>query len=505
VAALALEARAARRQRIRGSLLDAAFTAGGSHAAAAWAAAAAAGLPAPAGFAPDAEAARAVLRLAARRSERRLAPALLRALEEEDATIRQRALEELARLAPLGRAEVATAARSLLADPLPQVRGAAYLLLGREDPAALDRVALGLEDRHGAVRRRAAEALGAAGAAGLPALEAALAHARPEVGRAALRGLGRNGSQRAAERVLASLRQDFDDVAQLGALHATLPTAPAWRPLSLAIHDFNRRTVDRVLLVLEAFGHERTLRHARVALAAKDARWRASAVEALAALPQRRFVAPVLRLLETLAGAVQPSSTAGADVDVDLTALCQHRDRWLRAAAVAVARALGREVPPSSSEDETMSRLLFLKQVPLFSDLTFDHLLAIDGALRRADYLAGETVCEQGSVGEDFYIISRGEIAVRVGPGGTEVARLGPGEFFGEMALFDDEPRSATCVATQPATLLVLDRQRFYSLLEQAPRLGVEICRMLSLRLRRAAQAKPAPTQSAAPGAPPRA
>jgi CRP-like cAMP-binding protein len=58
-------------------------------------------------------------------------------------------------------------------------------------------------------------------------------------------------------------------------------------------------------------------------------------------------------------------------------------------------------------------------------------------------------------------------------------------DFFGEMALFDDEPRSATCVAATPCTLLVLDRSRFYSLIEQLPQLGVAICKTLSQRLRR--------------------
>ena len=136
-----------------------------------------------------------------------------------------------------------------------------------------------------------------------------------------------------------------------------------------------------------------------------------------------------------------------------------------------------------------MSRLLFLRRVSLFQNLTLDDLLALDGVLRRVDYLEGETIFEEGSVGDDFYIISEGEVSVRTGgaggEGSVERARLQTGDFFGEMALFDDEPRSASCVAATACTLLVLDRGRFYGLIEQMPQLGLAICKTLTQRLRR--------------------
>ena len=134
-----------------------------------------------------------------------------------------------------------------------------------------------------------------------------------------------------------------------------------------------------------------------------------------------------------------------------------------------------------------MSRLLFLKRVSLFQELSLDDLLALDGALRRVDFLPEETIFEEGSVGDDFFVVSEGEVSVRSGKGADAVerARLGPGSFFGEMALFDDEPRSATCVAATASALLALDRGRFYSLIEQLPQLGVAICKTLTQRLRR--------------------
>ena len=490
---LALEATAARGEDIPKPLLAAAFAAGPTSAGAGWAIAAALSIEPPVGYQPDREAARAAVRLASARRIPRLARALALSANDPDATVRRRALEALAGLAPTHLAPIAAAARAHLADADPGVRGAALGLLAREEPEAVERLAAGLEDTHGAVRRRAGEALATVGPAALPWLIKALGQARPDVMRAALRGLGRMGSQPAAEAAFDFLRRDFEAVAELRPIQDRLPRDAAWRPLRAAIADLNQRTIERVLLVLEAFGHERTLRHARTALRSKDPRLRANAVEALHSLPQRRFVAPVLRLLEASAGGDQNGDAPSLPIDFEhqIVPLLEHQDRWLRSGAAAVARALNRPAPPLRPEDETMSRLLFLKEVPLFSGLTLENLITVDAALRRADYLEGETVFEQGSVGDDFYLVSSGEVAVRVGDGTTarELARLGPGEFFGEMALFDDEPRSATCVTTRPTTLLVLDRQRFYSLLEQQPRLGVEICRMLSLRLRRAGSA----------------
>jgi CRP-like cAMP-binding protein len=134
-----------------------------------------------------------------------------------------------------------------------------------------------------------------------------------------------------------------------------------------------------------------------------------------------------------------------------------------------------------------MSRLLLLRQISLFKALTLDELFALDGAFRRVDYLPGETIFEEGSVGDDFYLISDGTVAVCSRRGGVlkKRAQLARGDFFGEMALFDDEPRSATCLAETACALLALDRNRLFSLIEQMPQIGLAICKTMTQRLRR--------------------
>jgi CRP-like cAMP-binding protein len=78
--------------------------------------------------------------------------------------------------------------------------------------------------------------------------------------------------------------------------------------------------------------------------------------------------------------------------------------------------------------------------------------------------------------------------------GGRVLARLGTGDFFGEMALFDDEPRSATVTAIDEVEVLALQRERFHSLVQQRPSILMQLCTTLVRRLRQAEQDSPTAT-----------
>jgi len=435
-----------------------------------------------------------------------LVPALVEAMMRGSPNTRASALEGLVAVSPLGEryGSVVDLAELELESEEPRVRAAAYALLGTEDQTRLALVAKGLEDTHGLVRRRVSTVLGTIGEPAIPHLATALASPRPEVVDAALSALGAVRRESAADAALKFLADDFARIERNRAWRRMLPRGDErWRALEAVLEDSDRRAVNQALRVLAAFGHSRILRHARQALRGRDVRLRANAVEALASIPQRRFVLPILHLLEALASdmAATASGRGGA---LRLDDLAASPDRWVRLAAIEVAKALEQPTPAAlltdpdplvretaearvANKETLMSRLLFLRRISLFQDLSLDDLLALDESLRRNDYLAEETIFEEGTVGDDFYLVSEGEVSVRAGRDAAqrEVARLGPGDFFGEMALFDDEPRSATCVAATPCTLLVLDRSRFYSLIEQLPQLGVAICRTLSQRLRR--------------------
>jgi len=123
---------------------------------------------------------------------------------------------------------------------------------------------------------------------------------------------------------------------------------------------------------------------------------------------------------------------------------------------------------------------------------------------------AGATVFKEGDSGGDMFIIESGQIdIVRKARGDEPVATLGPGDFFGEMAILEDQPRFAGAVAKTNARLLRIERSAFADVLKQNVEIGVRIMRKLAARHRRAEQrAQEALTElarmkSAAPAAPP--
>lgn len=134
-----------------------------------------------------------------------------------------------------------------------------------------------------------------------------------------------------------------------------------------------------------------------------------------------------------------------------------------------------------------MSRLAFLHGVRLFADTSLDDLVAVDHVLSSETYLTGEPIITEGEIGDRLCIIHSGKVVVRKED--QVLAELGTGDFFGEMALFDDEPRSATVTADEEVEVLVLQRDKFHSLVWQRPSVLMEVCTTLVRRLRQEQEA----------------
>lgn len=115
-----------------------------------------------------------------------------------------------------------------------------------------------------------------------------------------------------------------------------------------------------------------------------------------------------------------------------------------------------------------------------------DETSALPKSLRR--YGKSEIVFEQGSTGSEMYLIHRGKVLLSVRQDETEqipLAVLTPGDFFGEMALVDDSPRSATASAVEDDTeLIVMDRSRFLFMVRQQPEFALSLMHTLCRRLR---------------------
>ncbi|MBI4422459.1 MAG: cyclic nucleotide-binding domain-containing protein [Elusimicrobia bacterium] len=137
----------------------------------------------------------------------------------------------------------------------------------------------------------------------------------------------------------------------------------------------------------------------------------------------------------------------------------------------------------------------FLKSLSLFRDLSSRDLGHILQALHSRTYQEGEILFVEGDIGRALFILETGRVELTKLDSQGRPQRLivlGPGDFFGEMALLEQLPRSASAVALEKSTLHLLYRSKLESLLQFYPTIGVSILRhlaqLLSSRLRRTSQ-----------------
>ena len=130
----------------------------------------------------------------------------------------------------------------------------------------------------------------------------------------------------------------------------------------------------------------------------------------------------------------------------------------------------------------------FLKHVRLFEDLDKKSLEAIANSAVEQSYRPGEDVVKQGDTGVGAFIIRSGRVEVVQERGGTSerIGELKAGDVFGEMALLDEFPRSATVRAIEPTTCLGIQRWHFRGILESHPLLALALLPVLTRRLRSA-------------------
>ncbi|MFQ5641965.1 MAG: cyclic nucleotide-binding domain-containing protein [bacterium] len=116
-----------------------------------------------------------------------------------------------------------------------------------------------------------------------------------------------------------------------------------------------------------------------------------------------------------------------------------------------------------------------LKKIPLFKGMGKSELREFDRIIHRRRFKEEETIFWEGEPGVGMYIVQEGSVAIYQKSGHTEkevLARLNRGEFFGELALLDESPRSATATALEDSKILGLYRPDLMSLIERKPRLG---------------------------------
>lgn len=130
----------------------------------------------------------------------------------------------------------------------------------------------------------------------------------------------------------------------------------------------------------------------------------------------------------------------------------------------------------------SVDRLLFVRGVPVFKELRDDFLVRLASIMDELAFPSQHTIFTQGQEGRSLYILVSGQVRVHIGD--RELAQLEKGACFGEMSVFDAEPRSATITTLAPCECLVLTQQQLYEAIDETPGIAVNIIRLLSRRIR---------------------
>ncbi len=175
---------------------------------------------------------------------------------------------------------------------------------------------------------------------------------------------------------------------------------------------------------------------------------------------------------------------------------------WLLACAVWTAAQRGApaafiDLPGAAMLMDLVQKVLFLKSAPLFQHLGGEDLEKIASISEERRFAKGSPVFAIGDPGDALYVVTRGSVKVHLGD--KEIAVLRERDCFGEMAILDDQPRSASITAVEDVVCLMLRRDDFFALMEDHFEIVRGIIRVLTERLRGNLKPAPQPAAAAAP------
>ncbi len=353
---------------------------------------------------------------------------------------KQEALNALVNLASPQDHNLAKIAAAEIEHHDPAVRVGAFKILEiTHCSEALKQVTKGFDDDDVRVRQQVASTISAYGKLGLTIAQKHLTSEDPNVVNTAIAAIALFKSKQANEILFKHLTPEFRQFNLVRKWQQQIPRQdPSWRLLAVAIEDYQQRLLQKVLYILSCLGYSRTVNLVKRILATGDRRDLANAVEVLASINHRRFVQPLMPLLEQTVTEQQPQTEIEPTPQwlqhkgykILLEAL-NSSDRWIRTGAslalATVPKALIKDSHPivqsaapeiipvqplTCSVSTSMNRLLLLRNVALFKNLTLDELFPIDQALEQRQVLAGETIYTEGSWGGHLYIIATGKVQI---------------------------------------------------------------------------------------------
>jgi CRP-like cAMP-binding protein/HEAT repeat protein len=453
---------------------------------------------------------------------------------------------------------IAAQADALVADPVERIRCAALVLLERSaGPAAYPVLVHALADPGPTVRETAVTVLLRRGHPVLPTVQQALEATNPHMRKMAALVLSQLDPARFAPLLNVYILTNIEAITLSHNLRAALAPGAAAPGIALlrrtlAAQVAHLRT--EIVSFLTAHDPDAPIERLIDALRSTDDQRRASAAEVLETLTSPQLV----RLLVPLFNEQSPpdehhSAARPLDMRAALRYLLSETDNaWWRAAtalvlaelgngasAAPLARAEMRALLTTASSDPSddvrtaahvalrmlageatsagwqtngssetaayphqeepvlspIERMMFLKEVPVFHEMTIDQLRVVASACEEVRFAAGETIIRAGEPGGALYIIVQGQVeiaytAAEVLPDDAPVhlATLGAHAYLGEMSLFDNQPTSASALALEETLTLKLHREPVLALCRHSPDLSLALIHALSQRLREANQ-----------------
>ncbi|MFH1060214.1 MAG: Npt1/Npt2 family nucleotide transporter [Pseudomonadota bacterium] len=310
-----------------------------------------------------------------------------------------------------------------------------------------------------------------------------------------------------------------------------LPESSARELLIQHFQDQGAVRVDTVLRVLVTQDASGRMRLALRGVYSPDGRMRANALEAMESLLGHELARSMVPLLENIAPRdklaqgqkffdLGPEPAGQLELFLDLldrrnwTTLClslealasvedlaPYREQLQALAYAANPRVCGLaagvidrwragergEAMPKETTTSLSERIVLLRRMDIFAGLAVSELAAVAAVTEDQDFAAGQVILTEGEMGDAMYFVVSGAVSVSKmveDECRMELGTNGPGEYFGEMALFDNLQRSATVVATQPTRLLMLHKREFSEVVREYPQVALQICTDLSRRVR---------------------
>jgi len=133
-----------------------------------------------------------------------------------------------------------------------------------------------------------------------------------------------------------------------------------------------------------------------------------------------------------------------------------------------------------------IEKIICLKKVPLFENLTDEELFALAKISFEKDFKPGEIILQENEPGHELFIIVSGEVEIVKQKEGKQIslARMGPFNSMGEMSIFDSQPRSASAIARKETRVLILPEEAIRDVVLEFPEIGIEIIKVLARKLR---------------------